>query len=325
MTRNQTRPMSVAVAALCVCMTAAHADTYPSKPITIVVPYAAGGATDATARRIAEALSRSMSASVVVDNRPGAATTLAAAYVARAPKDGYTLLMAPGTTTSVNPYIYRNLSYKSEDFAAISLVSKQAFTLTATTSLPARTIAEFVAYAKAKPLGITYGTTGTGSLTNIIGEWIGRTARIKVTEVPYKGTSPSTIDLIGGRIETQVEGITNAIPMHLAGKTRIIGVMSETRSPLIPDVPTFREGGYPDLVAYTYFGLLAPAGTPDEVINKLHAAVVAAVAAPDFASKLAAGGELAVSSASPKQYASFLHDEYERWGVIVKPLNLKLD
>jgi tripartite-type tricarboxylate transporter receptor subunit TctC len=325
MTRNQSQLMRVAVVALCVCMTAVHADTYPSKPITIIVPYAAGGATDATARRIAEALSRSMSASVIVDNRPGAATTLAAAYVARAPKDGYTLLMAPGTTTSVNPYIYRHLSYKSEDFAAISLVSKQAFALTATQSLPAKSIAEFVAYAQAKTEGITYGTTGTGSLTNIIGEWIGRTIGIKVTEVPYKGTSPSTIDLIGGRIDTQVEGITNAIPMHVSGKTRIIGVMSETRLPLVPDVPTFREAGYPNLVAYTYFGLLAPAGTPADVINKLHAAVVAAVAAPDFASKLAAGGEVAVSSASPKQYASFLHDEYERWGVIVKPLNLKLD
>ncbi|WP_315123321.1 tripartite tricarboxylate transporter substrate binding protein [Comamonas antarctica] len=308
-----------------ICAAGAWAQAFPSKPVTIVVPYAPGGPTDITARRVGELMAKNLGTAVLIENRPGAATTLAAAYIARAPKDGYTLFMAPGTTTSVNPYIYRRLSYKPEEFAPISIVSRLPFGVVAAPDFPAKNMQEFIAWAKAKPGGVSYGTTGTGSLTNIIGEWMGRTLGVKMVEVPYKGTAAAYADLMGGRIDVNIEVMSSAIGMHQAGKVRILGIMSEERAAQIPDVATLREAGYPNLVAYTNFGLLAPAGTPAPVINRLHQAVVAAVATPDFAAKLAAGGETAVSSASPKQFGELLHAEYVHWGAIVKPMNLALD
>lgn len=312
----------LALSAICGTL---HAQTFPARPITIVVPYAAGGATDITARRLGESLARVLSNTVLVGNRPGAATTIAAAYVARSPRDGYTLLMAPGSTTSVNPYLFRNLPYRTDDFAPVSLVSTLPFVVTAAPGFPPSTIAEFIAYANSKSGGLTYGTTGAGSMTNIIGEWIGRTLGVKLVEVPYKGTAPATIDLIGGRLDISIDAVPTALPMVVGGKIRVLAVMADARSPLLPDVPTFRESGFPDLLAYTTFGLLAPAGTPEAVINAIHRAFVTAVATPEFSRRLAAGGETAVSSESPKQFQALLLDEYEKWGRIVKPLNLKLD
>ncbi|QHE84796.1 Bug family tripartite tricarboxylate transporter substrate binding protein [Hydrogenophaga sp. BPS33] len=303
----------------------AQAQGFPNKPITIVVPYAAGGPTDITARRLAEGMGKTLSTTVLVENRPGAATTLGAAYVARAPKDGYTLLMAPGSTTSINPYIYSKLTYKFEDFAPVSQVSRQGFALTAAPNVPVKNMKEFVAWAKSKDSPVTYATTGTGSLTNILGEWVGRTLGVKMTEVPYKGTAAAYADLLGGRVDINVEGLSSAITLHNAGKMKVIGVMTEERSPQMPEVGTMGEAGYPKLIAYTNFGLLAPADTPTDVIKKLHAGVVAAVADAEFTAKLAAGGEQAVSSKSPKQFGDFLKSEYVQWGEIVKPLNLKLD
>lgn len=303
----------------------AQAQRFPVKPITLVVPYAAGGATDVTARRLAEALSRTIGGSVLVENRPGAATTLAASYVALASKDGYTILMAPGTTTSVNPYLYRNLNYKPEDFAPISLVSRQAFAVSVAADFAPRTVQDLVALAKSRPGGLTYGTTGTGSFTNILGEWMGKTLGIKVVEVPYKGTAPASIDLIGGRLDLNIEGISTAIPLAASGKQRVLTVTADERIPQLSGVPTLKESGYGELVAYTNFGLLAPAGTPETVVNTLHAAVVAAVTAPEFTARLAAGGESAITSTSPAQFAAFLRKEYEHWGHIVKPLNIKVD
>jgi tripartite-type tricarboxylate transporter receptor subunit TctC len=307
------------------CATGAFAQAFPARPITIVVPYAAGGPTDLTARRVGELMARQLGQPVLIDDRPGAATTLAAAYVARAPKDGYTILMAPGTTTSVNPYLYRNLSYRTDQFAPISMVSRLPFGITTAPGFAARNLAEFVAWARDKPGGVTYGTTGTGSLTHIIGEWMGRTMGIRMVEVPYKGTAAAYADLLGGRIDINIEVLSAAFGMHQAGKMRILGIMAEERAPQIPDVPTFRESGYPSLVAYTNFGLLAPAGTPAPVIERLHQAVVAAVSTPDFVAKLAVGGETAVSSPTPAQFGEFLQSEYLHWGAIVKPLNLSLD
>ena len=295
---------------------------FPSKPITIVVPYTAGGPTDLTARRVAELLGRFIGANVVVENRPGAATLIAAESVARAPKDGHTLLFAPGTTTSSNPYLFRKLPYRLEDFAPVSLVSRQPFVLTASDQLNVKTVAQLVDYARGRPAGINFGTTGVGSLTHIIGKWIGRTLQIEMQDVPYKGTSAALGDLLGGRLDTQVEGIVSAIPLHRSGKARVLAVMGEERSPSLPDVPTFREAGYPELVASIWFGLLAPAGTPEDIVEKLRRAVADVVALPEYRDRLAEQGEVAVSSASRSQYAEHLQREYEAWGRIIRPLNL---
>ena len=302
-----------------------HAQSFPAKQITIIVPYAAGGPTDITARRLAEGMSKAMSANVIVDNRPGAATTIGAALVARAPKDGYTLLMAPSSTTSINPYLYRNLTYKMEDFAPISQVSRQGFAITTAPTHPAKDLKEFVTWAKAKGSPVTYGTTGTGSLTHILGEWVGRVLGVPLKEIPYRGTALSYPDLLSGRLDINIEGVSSAIPLHAGGKMKVLGVMTEERAPQMDTVGTTKEAGFSELIAYTNFGILAPAGTPPDVIEKLHAGIVAAVANPDFVSKLAAVGERAMSSPSARQFGEFLRADYVHWGPIVNALNLKLD
>jgi len=225
----------------------------------------------------------------------------------------------------VNPYLYKSLSYKSEDFAPVSLVSRQPFAITVSPLVPSKSVSEFVNFGKGKSTPLTFATTGAGSMNHILGEWMGKTMGIKVSDIPYKGTGPAVIDLVAGRVDMQFEGITTAVPMHQSGKTRVVAVTSDERSPLLPDVPTLREAGYPDFVAYTYFGLLAPAATPRAVINKLHAAVVAAVSSPDFSQKVSASGESPLSSPTPKHYADLLRDENLRWGRIIAPMNIKLD
>lgn len=301
------------------------AQTYPSRVITIVVPYSAGGATDVTARRFAEGLGNVLKTSVIVDNKPGGATNIAAAHVAKSPKDGYTLLLAPGTMTSVNPYIYRSLNYKPQDFAPISLITKQAFTLSANRNVSVTSLAEFVAYAKAKPDGITYGHVGTGSVTHIVGEWIAGALGVKAMGIPYKGVAQSTIDLIAGRIDVQIDGLAGAVAMHQSGKTRILASMGAERSILPNGIPTFEEAGYKGLVGYAYFGLMAPAGTPEAVIRTLHKAALAVIGSPEFVAYFANKGEIPSPSPSPQQYEAHLDAEHERWGRILKPMNIQLD
>jgi tripartite-type tricarboxylate transporter receptor subunit TctC len=245
--------------------------------------------------------------------------------VARAPQDGYTLYFAPGTMTSVNPYIYKNLPYKPDDFAPISLVSKQAFVLSVRPDFPATTVAQFVEYARSRPAGITMGHVGTGSVTHIVTEWLAERLGIKVQGIPYKGTANSTVDLMGGRLDAQLEGISTGVPMHVSGKYRLIASMGEERANLPAGVQTFREAGYPDLVGYALFGLMAPAGTPAAVIERLGEATRRAVSAPEFVRRLGASGEIAAPSASPAEYAGLLKVESERWGRIIKPMRIQLD
>ncbi len=304
---------------------AAAADPFPAKAITIIVPYAAGGPTDLTARLLAEGLAKELGVGVLVENKTGAATIVAVNYLLAAPRDGYTIMMAPGTTTSMNPHLYQNLSYKPSDLAAISLVTRQPFTVTASPGLPAKDIKGMVELAKSRPDGLTFGTTGTGSMTHIVGSWVGDTLGIKMTEVPYKGTAASTVDLIGNRLDLQLEVIASAAQVHNAGRAHVLGLLSDKRSELIPDVPTFKELGYPQLEAYTYFGLLAAAGTPPERIERLRAATEAVAGSPAFMRTIAASGAIADPSKTSQIYTDLLQREYETWGRIIKPMNIQLD
>lgn len=303
----------------------ATAQKFPEKPITIVVPYAAGGPTDLTARLLGEGLAKELAVSVLVENRTGAATIVAVNHILASPKDGYTIMMAPGTTTSMNPHLYQSLSYKPSDLTAISLVTRQPFTVTASPGLPAKDIKEMIEVAKSRPDGLTFGTTGTGSMTHIVGAWVADTLGIKMSEVPYKGTAASTIDLIGNRLDLQLEVITSAAQVHNAGRARVLGLLSDKRSELLPDVPTFKELGYPQLEAYTYFGLLAAAGTPPDRIETLRAATEKVVASPEFVRTIAATGAIAEASITSQAYTDLLQREYENWGAVIKPMNIRLD
>jgi tripartite-type tricarboxylate transporter receptor subunit TctC len=303
----------------------ARAQEFPGRPITLVVPFAVGGATDVTARRLADELARLLKTTVVIENKPGAGSFVATTTVTKAARDGHTLLFGGSGITNVNPHVFRNLPYKVSELAPVSTVSKQAFIVNAHAGIPARNVAELVAYARTRPDGLVFGTVGTGTTSHILAEWIGRVLGIRVVPVPYKGTSQSTLDLIAGRIDVQMDGMSTAVTMHKAGKTRMLASMGNERAGLPEGVQTFAEAGYPELVAYAQFAVLAPAGTPDAVIRKLHAAVAAAVRVPEFAERLRAGGEIPEASASPEDYAAFIRSEDKRWGDIIRPMNLRLD
>lgn len=319
------RAVLVSTLALAAAGARAQSADFPTKPITLVVPFAPGGSTDVTARRVAEEMQKTLRTSVVIENKPGAGSFVATTQVTKSPKDGYTLLFAGPGILTLNPHIFRNLPYKVTDLVPVSTVSKQAFVVNGSPAIPVRTVAELVAFAKSKPEGLSIGTVGTGTTSHILAEWIARTLGIKAVFVPYKGTSQSTIDLISGRIDVQIDGISTAVAMHTAGKTRIVASMGAERSILPDGAQTFGEAGYPQLVAYANFAVMAPAGTPDPVVRKLHAAIVAAVGVPALAEKLRANGELPDPSASPEEFAALVRTDFKRWGDIVKPMNLSLD
>jgi tripartite-type tricarboxylate transporter receptor subunit TctC len=312
-------------------LVAAHlpvgAQDFSQKPITIVVPYSAGGPTDVSARSLADEMAKALGANVIIENKPSAGGIVAATSVAKAPKDGHTLLLSNATITVTNPSLYRKLPYKVSDFAPIALYSQHAYAISLPASSPVKTVPELIAYAKSKPEGLTVATVGHGTQSHIIAEWLGRRLGINVVLVPYKGVSQAQADLIAGRVDILTDGISSAMATHRSGHTRILASMGQKKGPPLPEgVPTFSEVGYPDLYAYADFGLVAPAGTPELVLRKLHAAVATAVNGnPAIAEKMRARGEEPAVSESPAAYAEFIRKETVRWDELIKPLNLTLD
>lgn len=304
----------------------AFADTFPSRPITLVVPFAAGGATDVTARRFAEVIAHELKTSVVVENRPSAGAFVAINRVIAAPRDGYTLLVSGTNALALNPILYAKLPYDPADMVPISTISRQPFAVSANPQIPTKDIREFVAWAKAKPDGVNMGTVGVGTTSHLLAVMIGESLGIKLRTVPYKGTSQSTVDLVGGLIDIQIDGISTGVNMHNSGKTRLLAGMGQAgeRSILPADVKNFADAGYNDLVAYAEFGLFGSRNTPDAVIQRIHAATAAAAKHPDML-KLAAHGEVAIASASPKAYAERVESERSRWAPIVKANKLQLN
>jgi tripartite-type tricarboxylate transporter receptor subunit TctC len=319
------RNLLLAATTFALAVPVAQAQEFPSRSISLVVPFAAGGATDVTARRLAEGMAAVLGVPVVVDNKPSAGGFVAATQVANAPKDGYTLLFTGTNAMSLNPLVYRKLPYRPEDLLPISTVSRQAFAVNANLSVPVGSVAEFVAYAKTKPEGVAFGTVGVGTTSHILAEWIGQSLGINIRTVPYKGTSQSTVDLVGGRIDIQIDVVSTGVSMHKSGKTRLLAAMGRERSILPQGVGNFADAGYPDLVAYSEVGVFAPRGIQDAVLNKIHATIVKVVQQPEFAGKLAANGEIAATSGSPAEYAARISSENARWAPVVRRVNLNLD
>jgi tripartite-type tricarboxylate transporter receptor subunit TctC len=311
-------------AAIFVLGTTSAMGVYPDKPIRMVVPYAPGGSTDVTARFISSKMTGLIGQTVVVENKPGAATALGAEYVAKSAPDGYTLLMAAGTTLSTNPHLYKKLRYKVEDFAPISGVSKGGFALEVAKNFPINTVADLVAMAKAKPGEVNYAMTGVGSTPHIAGETIAAVLGIKLNAIAFKGAGPAMNDLIGGHVHMHVDGVSTAIAPFKAGQIKVIATMSDERIQTLPGVPTFKELGYPDLVANTWFGLLAPAGTPTDIINKLSESVRKSVAMPDVVERLRASGDDPIAG-TPAEFAAFLKRESDRWGAMIRRLGVLME
>lgn len=292
-----------------------------ARPITLVVPFPPGGSTDVLARLLAERMAPALGQSVVVENRPGAATAIGAEVVARAAPDGQTVLINSGTTLTINPLILKNAPYKVEDFAPVALLSVLPFAFLVQNRLPAD-IAGFVALAKSKPGALNYGSNGPTSFNNIATLLVAGKLGIRMQEVTYRGDAAQLNDFVAGTLDLLVVGGTAALGPHRNGQGRIIGWTGEARLPVTPEIPTFHEVA-PGAIAQTYFGLVVPARTPRPAIDRLSAAAATAMVDPTMRQRLEFEGQAAMP-AGPEGYAAFLEAEAERWRPVLKGLALDL-
>jgi tripartite-type tricarboxylate transporter receptor subunit TctC len=305
------------VAALPLLFAAGHAQAaWPERPVTLVVPYTPGGVTDALARVVATALAGRLKQPVVVDNRAGGGANIGAALVAKANPDGYTLLMGSAATHAINASLYKKLSYDPiKDFAPISLVAEVPNVLVVNPSVPAHNVKELIAYAKAHPGQLNFGSSGAGGTIHLSGELFKSMAGVQMTHVPYKGSAPAVNDLLGG--QTQVMFDSSVVPYVKAGRLRALGVTSARRSSALPDVPTIAEAGLPGYEATAWFGILAPAGTPKPVIAKLNAEISAVLRDPAV-TKWMAGQGFEAAGGTPADFAAHIRKETAKWARVVK-------
>ncbi len=315
------------IAALAALLAAAPAGAqdYPTRPITLVVPFPAGGGNDALARAVAERMSRTIGQQVVVENRAGGGGgTVATRQVARAAPDGYTILLTYTGTLAVNPTLYANPGYDPrKDFAPIGLIGAQPSVLTVHPSLPVKSTAELVAYAKANPGKINCGFV-PGTIGHMTTELFSKTAGFEITRVPYKGNGTAIGDLIGGHIAMMVLSIQTVIGNVKAGTLRALAVTTAERSKVLPEVPTVSESAVPGFAAAIRYGLAAPAGTPRPIIEKLNRELRAALASDELRARLAREGAEPVPS-TPEEYAAEIDAEEKKWSAVVKSLNLKIE
>lgn len=303
----------------------AHADAWPQRPIRLLVPYGPGGSSDVVARAVAVEMSRDLGQQVIVENKGGGQGSIATVEAARARPDGYTLILGHVGTLAVNPTMMPNLSYDPRrDFAPIILLAKLPMVFAVGAKVPAATLPEFVALARAKPGVLNYGSAGNGSAGHLAFEMLKTAAAIDVVHVPYKGTGAQVTDLLAGNIDAAAAGIPGLLPHAQADKIKIVAVGSAQRLPILPDVPTVAEQGYPGFESSQWFGLLAPAGTPQEAISRLQAAAQRALRTDAVRQRLAHDAA-EPSGAGPAEFAAFIDAEERRWSQVVKDARLSAE
>lgn len=301
--------------------TMAAAQPYPAKPLRVIVPSVPGGNLDLVARTMAQQISLGLRQQVVVENRAG--STVGARFVAKAPPDGYTLLMM-SNSFSTAPSVIANAGYDPvKDFAAVSLVARVPLILVVNPSLPARSVKAFIALAKAHPGELTFGGSGVGSLGHTAGESFAQQAGVKMRHVPYKGNAQALVDLVAGQISFMLDQISSSTPYVLAGKLRPLGVSTLTRSPVFPEVPTIDEAGLRGFQDMTYNGIVTPAGTPREVLTRLHAEIAKATQDTDYKNRYAKLGIEAAASASPEDFAAFVRDDVAKMAKLVRDIGIR--
>jgi tripartite-type tricarboxylate transporter receptor subunit TctC len=290
---------------------------YPSRTIKLIVPYPAGGTTDLLGRLVADQIKTGLNATVIVENKPGAATTLGAEQVARAEADGYTLLMATSTTLAINKTLYKKLAYDPvKDFAAISLVAAVPFALIINPTLPAKMLGEFIAYAKATP-GLAYGSAGNGSPQHLGAEMLKSAAGIDIRHVPYRGSIPAMLDVIAGHIPFMIVDLQPALQQIREGKVRVLGVTTLNRIAAAPDIPTIEEGGLKGFALVAWQGVVAPAGTPRPIVDALAAQIAKLIADPVTRERFTTIALVPLPGSTPDSFASFIKTEIDRWATIV--------
>ncbi len=317
--------MASALLMACMPLHSAGAVDYPTRPITLIVPFPPGGGVDAMARVVAQKLTEAFKQQVVVENRGGGGGTIGTRAAAKAQPDGYTLLLGHTGTISINPSLYVNLGMDPrKDFAPIGLVASMPVVLLANPAFPAKTVADVIAYAKKEAGKLNIGTSAVGTGGYMTAELFKSEAGIQGTIIPYKGSAPVTTDLLGGHIAIAFGVLPPALGNIMAGKLRAVAVASLKRSSLIPDVPTFNESGMPGFESVLHYGLLAPAGTPKEIVDKLSTELRKLVDTDDVKKQIHAEGGDPMTS-TPAEYATDIDKEEKKWGALVRKLNLKVD
>lgn len=297
---------------------ASHGQGYPGRPVRLVVPFAPGGGTDMIARIMAPRIADSLGQQVVVDNRPGAAGIIGAEAVARAQPDGQTLLIALTGTLAINPSLYRKLPYEPlSSFAPISLLATSPNILVVHPSIPVRTVTQLIALAKARPGELNFASSGTGGAPHLAGELFNRLAGINIVHVPYKGAGPALTDVLGGHVSSMFSALPPVLPHVKSGKLRALAITAAKRSALAPGLPTMAEKGVPGFEVSSWFGMLAPAGTPKEIIDRLNKEAVGALASAEVKDKFALQG-LEPMTSTPDGFSAFIRTEIARWGKIVR-------
>jgi len=304
---------------------AASAQDYPARPITLVVPFPPGGSTTIVARIVADKMSEALGQSIVIDNRGGAGGTVGSRAVAKSSADGYTILLGYTGTLAIGPTLYGNAGYDPRtDFAPIGRIGTAPNTLVVHPSLPVHSVAELIAYAKANPGKLNYGSAGIGTVSHVCGEYFATAAGVKITHIPYKGTGPAIIDLLGGHIPVAFAPVPATHENARTGKLRMLAVTSAVRSTLLPDVPTIAEAALPGFEAVLRYGLVAPPGTPRAVIDKLNAALNSALTNEEVRARLAIDGAEPLPS-TPAQYADDIDREETQWSKVVKASGAKAE
>jgi tripartite-type tricarboxylate transporter receptor subunit TctC len=315
-------------AAVVAALAGAHpamAQEFPTRPITLIVPYTPGGGNDAMARVVADKMSVALRQQIVIENRGGAGGSIATRQVARAAPDGYTLGLGGTGTLAIDPTLYPNVGYDPrKDFAPVGLIATSALIVLVNPSLPAKTLTEFIALAKAEPGKINFASAGSGSGIHLGTELPAYMAGIKMTHIPYKGSAPALTDLIGGHVALYFSSLPPAIGLVREGKVRALAVTGPTRAKVFPDLPTVAQAGLPGFEAVLHYGIVAPAGTPRPVIDKLNAAMRTALASPDVQARIDTDGA-EVFASTPEQYAADIDREETKWSDIVRRSGAKAE
>ena len=316
------RLLATLLSALLGC--SAWAQDYPSRSVRIVVPFSPGGAVDGPTRAVAQELGKRLKQQFIVDNRPGAGATIGSEMVAKATPDGYTLLLA-SQTNAISATLYPKLNFQPvDDFVGISLIGREPGVLVVHPSFPAKTVAELVAYAKARPRQVNYASSGNGSGQHLFMAQFASIAGIELTHVPYRGSGQATTDLLGGTVPMAMPGTAGMVAHIKAGKLRALAVSGATRSPQLPDVPTLAEAGVPGFAAYVWMGLLAPRGTPAAIVELLHREVKAALTAPELRAHFNDAG-IEIAGSTPAEMDAYFREERERWARVIKETGAKID
>jgi tripartite-type tricarboxylate transporter receptor subunit TctC len=303
--------------------TQAQAQAWPDKPIKLISPWPAGGSNDTFSRLLATRLAATLGQPVVVENRPGATGTLGVATVARAPADGYTLVMGSSPTHATALSIYPQLTYHPvKDFQPVTLVGSSANALVVHPSVPARTVQELIALARSHPGKLTYASTGNGSSQHLSAELFKVMAGVDMLHVPYKGAAPAVSDMVAGHVNLGFHNLVDVLPHVKAGTLRLLAVTSARRTRPLPDAPTIAEAGVPGYMAEVWFGVFAPANTPRPIVDRLHKEISAALAEPEIRGKFDAAG-LDVVGSGPDAFARYLQDEVAKWSDIVRRADVK--